>query len=73
MTVHVDFTSPSYDPANYEFPLTIAYSAIGYEFGPGYEFCCDEHKACCPSCGTSLCLFCQDGCDGCGASIDFSR
>jgi hypothetical protein len=75
MTFSVDFTSIAFAEGAYDFPTSIAYSKIGYEFGPGAEFCCDEVKAVCPTeaCGASLCLFCQDGCESCGATIDFSR
>ena len=35
---------------------------------------CSEYKGMsdCPECGATFCIFCADGCDACGASINFS-
>jgi len=35
---------------------------------------CSEYKGMvdCPECGSTFCTFCADGCEGCGAEIDWS-
>ena len=36
---------------------------------------CSEYKGMvdCPECGTTFCIMCADGCEGCGAEIDFTH
>lgn len=34
-----------------------------------WSSCCNDDLASCPDCGSDLCVFCQDACEGCGTSV----
>lgn len=66
-----------YDPDNYAFPLVVSYKSIR-DLADGMDSYCancgDFYVYNCPNeCGGIFCVCCNDGCDTCGASIDFSR
>lgn len=75
MSTRVDFTSEVFDPTNY-MPKVIAYKAIT-QMADGFDSYCapcgDFYVYDCPNeCGGIFCVCCMDGCDECGAVIDFT-
>lgn len=52
----------------------IAYTELSSPEPGAMCYPCSEYKGMvgCPDCGFDFCVFCTDGCEACGAEIDFS-